>query len=93
MPNSKNEVFALVLKNVEEKKSNKELSDLTISISNNYPDVKFYLLKVKLLKTFKKYIYNIFKEIYVDSIIDTENIAENDLVAIATSSSKFNAVS
>lgn len=93
MPNAKNEVFALVLKNVEEKMSNKELSDLTISISNNYPDVKFYLLKVKLLKTFKKHIYNIFKEIYIDAIIDIENIAENDLVAIATSSSKFNAVS
>lgn len=93
MPNAKNEVFALVLKDVEETKSSKELSDLTISISNNYPDVKFYLFKVKLLKTFKKYMYNIFKEIYVDAIIDADNIAENDLVAVATSSSKFNAVS
>lgn len=81
------------MKNVEKSLSNKQLNDLKTSISTNYPDVKFSLLKVKSLKTFKENLKKNFHGIYVDNVVSTINISENDLVAISSSSSKLKAVS
>lgn len=87
-----NEVFALVLKNVKGKLSNKQKDNLKSSISNNYPDVMFNLLYVKSLNTFEENIQKIVKGIDGSAIVGADNISEHDLVAIA-SGPKYKAVS
>lgn len=87
-----NDVFALVLKNPEEKLSNKQMNDLKTSIFTNYPNVKFSLLNIKSLKTFKENLQKMFPSIDVAAVIATNDISENNLVAIAKGS-KYEAVS
>lgn len=93
MPNAANEVFALVLKNPDDKLSNKHLNDLKTSIFTNYPGVKLNLIKVKSLKAFKNSLQKIYKDTYVDNIVAAESISDNDLVATTTSDVKFKSVS
>lgn len=87
-----NEVFALVLKNVEGKLTNKLINSLKLSISNNYPNVKLNLLHVKSLNTFKENIQKIVTGIDVTALMNSENISEHNLIAIA-SGPKYEAVS
>lgn len=87
-----NEVFALVLKNPEEKLSNKRTNEIKTFISSNYPDVKFSLLNIKSLTVFKENLQKMFNGIDVASVIDADNISENDLVAVANGP-KYKAVS
>lgn len=92
MSSTSNEMFALVLKNIEDKLSNKQTNDLKSLISTNYPDVKFTLLNIKSLKTFKENIQQIFKGIDVTALMAENNISEHDIVAIA-SGPKYKSVS
>lgn len=85
-------MFALVFKNQTLKLSNQQLNDLKKSFSTNYPDVKFNLLKIKTLETFKENLRKIFEEIDSDVVITDNNISELDTVAIA-SGPKYKAVS
>jgi len=92
IPNVSKEVFSLVLKNSEDKLSKKQINDLKTLISNNYPDVKFSFLNIRLLKTFKENLKKIFNGIDVEAVLAADNISEHDLVAIA-SGSKYKSVS
>jgi len=61
-------------------------------ISTNYPDVKFSLLNIRSIETFKENIKKIINGIDVAAVLAADNISEHDLVAIA-SGSKYKAVS
>lgn len=76
----------------EEKLSKNQINELKKSISTNFPEVKFNLINIKSLDTFKKNIQNIIQGIDVASVVAAENILENDLIAIA-SGPKYKAVS
>lgn len=91
IPNTSNEVFTLVLKNSEDKLTKKQINDLKTLISTNYPDVKFSLLNIRSLKTFKENLQKIINGIDVAAVLAADNISEHDLVAIA-SGSKYKAV-
>ncbi|XP_025421969.1 aspartate--tRNA ligase, mitochondrial [Sipha flava] len=90
--NPTNEVFALILKNSEKNISNKQTNDLKTSISTNYPDIKFNLIKIKSLNIFKESLPKIIPGIDVSAVLTTDNILEHDLVAIA-SGPKYEALS
>lgn len=92
LPSASNEVFALVLKNSENKLSKKQKNDLETLISTNYPGVKFSLLNIKSIKTFKENLQKMFSGIDVTAVVDAHNISEHDFVAIARGS-KYKAVS
>ncbi|XP_022173731.1 aspartate--tRNA ligase, mitochondrial [Myzus persicae] len=92
IPNTSNEVFTLVLKNSEDKLTKKQINDLKTLISTNYPDVKFSLLNIRSLKTFKENLQKIINGIDVAAVLAADNISEHDLVAIA-SGSKYKALS
>lgn len=72
--------------------SNKQTNDLKTSISSNYPDVKFSLIDIKCLKTFKENLQKIIQGIDVEAVVSADNISEHDLIAIACGS-KYKAVS
>jgi len=91
IPKASNEVFSLVLKNSEDKLTKKQINDLKTSISTNYPDVKFSLLSIKSLKTFKENLQKICNGVDVTAVLAADNISEHDLVAIAIGS-KYKAV-
>jgi hypothetical protein len=65
---------------------------LKTSISTNYPDIKFNLIKIKSLNIFKESLPKIIPGIDVSAVLTTDNILEHDLVAIA-SGPKYEAVS
>lgn len=90
--NASNEVFALVLKNSENKLTKRQINDLKTLISTNYSDVKFSLLNIKSIKTFKENLLKMFNGIDAAAVLDAESISEHDLVAIACGS-KYKAVS
>ncbi|KAE9528825.1 hypothetical protein AGLY_012400 [Aphis glycines] len=92
LPSASNEVFALVLKNSENKLSKKQKNDLETLISTNYPGVKFSLLNIKSIKTFKENLQKMFSGIDVTAVVDAHNISEHDFVAIARGS-KYKALS
>lgn len=72
--------------------SNKQTNDLKTSISTNYPDVKFSLINIKSLETFKESLQKIIPGIDVSAVVTADNISEHDLVAIA-SGPKYKTVS
>lgn len=72
--------------------SNKQINDLKTSISTNYPDVKFSLINIKSLETFKESLPKIVPGINVSAVVAADNISEHSLVAIA-SGPKYKAVS
>ncbi|XP_060844907.1 aspartate--tRNA ligase, mitochondrial isoform X1 [Rhopalosiphum padi] len=90
--NASNEVFALVLKNSENKLTKRQINDLKTLISTNYSDVKFSLLNIKSIKTFKENLLKMFNGIDAAAVLDAESISEHDLVAIACGS-KYKALS
>lgn len=92
IPCASNEVFTLVLKKYEDKLTRKQINDLKTLISTNYPDVKFSLLNIKSLETFKDNLQKIINGIDVAAVLAANNISEHDLVAIA-SGSKYKALS
>lgn len=92
LPSASNEIFALVLKNSENKLSRKQKNDLETLISTNYPGVKFSLLNIKSIKTFKENLLKMFNGIDAAAVVDAHNISEHDFVAIARGS-KYKAVS
>jgi len=92
LPSASNEVFALVLKNSENKLSKKQKNDLETLISTNYPGVKFSLLNIKSIKTFKENLLKMFNGIDAAAVVNAHNISEHDCVAIARGS-KYKAVS
>lgn len=71
------------MKNPVENLSNKQTNDLKTSISSNYPDVKFSLISIKSLKSFKENLPKIIHGIDVEAVVNFDNISEHDLVAIA----------
>lgn len=80
------------MKSPEGKLSKNQINELKKSISTNYPEVKFSLINIKSLDTFKENIQNIIQGIDVAAVVAAENISENDLIAIA-SGPKYKAVS